>query len=432
MSKTVIKVENLSKIYDLEQVGTGTLSKDLNRTWAKLRGKPDPYATLAELNDRTQKTVSGTVYALKDINFDVEQGEVLGIIGKNGAGKSTLLKILSQITSATTGDIKLRGRVASLLEVGTGMHPEMTARQNIYLNGSIMGMRRQEITAKLDEIVDFAGIGKYIDTPIKRFSSGMKVRLGFAVAAFLEPELLIVDEVLAVGDAEFQKKAIGKMQDVTKAGERTVLFVSHNMAAVRSLCTKGIVLEHGTIVFTGTSDEAVNYYLKATNFAAQKPLLEREDRKGNKKLLIDEISIENNQGLKVGQLHSGEEYSIRFNYTKYKDIDPKQLFVGAFFKNDQDETVTAIATDELGVKFDHVPDKGQITIQIPKLQFREGNYSLAYMISEKMAFNNPHEVIDNLSDALMIEVIRGDYWNSGVFNRPKGFIQEATILISKK
>ncbi|MEJ6685943.1 MAG: ABC transporter ATP-binding protein, partial [Crocinitomicaceae bacterium] len=224
MSK-VIKIENLSKIYDLGLVGTGTLSKDLNRTWAKLRGKPDPYATLIELNDRTKKSSANMVYALKDINFSVEQGEVLGIIGKNGAGKSTLLKILSQITSPSTGSIKMKGRVASLLEVGTGMHPEMTARQNIYLNGSLMGMRRHEITSKLDEIIDFAGITKYIDTPTKRFSSGMTVRLGFAIAAFLEPEILIVDEVLAVGDAEFQKKAIGKMQDVSKGEGRTVLFV---------------------------------------------------------------------------------------------------------------------------------------------------------------------------------------------------------------
>lgn len=261
MSK-VIEIENVSKIYDLGLVGTGTLSKDLNRSWAKLRGKPDPYATLVETNDRTEKSSSNTVYALKDINFSVEQGEVLGIIGKNGAGKSTLLKILSQITSPSKGSIKMKGRVASLLEVGTGMHPEMTARQNIYLNGSLMGMRRQEITSKLDEIVAFAGIDKYIDTPVKRFSSGMSVRLGFAVAAFLEPEILIVDEVLAVGDYEFQKKAIGKMQDVSKGEGRTVLFVSHNMESILKLCTKGLILENGqTKLLNATAKEVVRYYL---------------------------------------------------------------------------------------------------------------------------------------------------------------------------
>ena len=261
MSK-VIEIENLSKVYDLGLVGTGTLSKDLNRFWSKLRGKPDPYATFAELNDRNQKSSSNIVYALKDINFSVSQGEVLAIIGKNGAGKSTLLKILSQITSPSTGTIKMKGRVASLLEVGTGMHPDMTARQNIYLNGSLMGMRRHEITSKLDEIIDFAGIGKYIDTPVKRFSSGMSVRLGFAVAAFLEPEILIVDEVLAVGDYEFQKKAIGKMQDVSKGKGRTVLFVSHNMESILKLCSKGIVLENGqTKLIEVSAQKAVNYYL---------------------------------------------------------------------------------------------------------------------------------------------------------------------------
>ena len=260
MSK-VIKVNNLSKVYDLGLVGTGTLFKDLNRTWAKIRRKPDPYATLVELNDRTQKGSSNIVYALKDINFSVGQGEVLGIIGKNGAGKSTLLKILSQITSPSTGTVKMKGRIASLLEVGTGMHPEMTARQNVFLNGSLMGMRKNEIKSKLEEIIDFAGILKYIDTPIKRFSSGMQVRLGFAIAAFLEPEILIVDEVLAVGDAEFQKKAIGKMQDVSKGEGRTVLFVSHNMASVQLLCSRAILMDSGTTVFEGNVSEAINRYL---------------------------------------------------------------------------------------------------------------------------------------------------------------------------
>ena len=257
----VIQIKNISKIYDLGLVGTGTISKDLNRAMARILGKPDPYATIAELNDRTQKTTSGIVKALHDINFSVGQGEVLGIIGKNGAGKSTLLKLLSQITSPSTGEIKIKGRVASLLEVGTGMHPEMTAKQNIYLNGSLMGMSRKEITNKLEEIVDFAGINKYVDTPIKRFSSGMLVRLGFAVAAFLEPEILIVDEVLAVGDAEFQQKAIGKMKDVSSSGGRTVLFVSHNMAAVKSLCTRAIVLQNGTLDFTGEVNQSIKRYL---------------------------------------------------------------------------------------------------------------------------------------------------------------------------
>lgn len=265
MSEPVIKVTQLSKQYDLGLVGTGTLSRDLNRFWAKIQGKPDPYATLAEINDRTKAASSGTILALNTVSFNVNRGEVLGIIGKNGAGKSTLLKILSQITAPSSGDIKIKGRVASLLEVGTGMHPEMTARQNIYLNGSIMGMTRKEVSSKLEEIIEFAGIRKYIDTPLKRFSSGMKVRLGFAVAAFLEPEILIVDEVLAVGDAEFQKRAVGKIKDVSEGEGRTVLFVSHNMAAVKSLCTRGIVLEKGEVIFDGSSKNAVEKYLQSNS-----------------------------------------------------------------------------------------------------------------------------------------------------------------------
>ena len=231
MEKNIaIEFNNVGKQYRLGRVGTGTLSHDLNRWWqTSVLGKEDPYLKIGEVNDRSTKGSSDYVWALKDISFKVEQGDVVGIIGKNGAGKSTLLKLLSHITAPSTGSIDYRGRIASLLEVGTGFHPEMTARENIYMNGSIMGMTRHEITRKLDEIVDFAGIERYLDTPVKRFSSGMTVRLGFAVAAFLEPEILVVDEVLAVGDAEFQKKAIGKMKDVSSQGGRTVLFVSHNM-----------------------------------------------------------------------------------------------------------------------------------------------------------------------------------------------------------
>ena len=262
MSNTVIEFNNVGKQYILGTIGTGTLSQDLNRWWANIRGKEDPYLKIGETNDRTQKGDSRFVWALRDINFKVEQGDVVGIVGKNGAGKSTLLKILSRVTSPTTGDIKIKGRIASLLEVGTGFHPEMTGRENIFMNGSIMGMTKAEIKNKFDEIVDFAGVAKYVDTPVKRYSSGMMVRLGFAIAAHLEPEILVVDEVLAVGDAEFQKKAIGKMQDVSKGEGRTVLFVSHNMSAVRSLCTRGIMLKNGTIDFIGSIPDTLDHYLK--------------------------------------------------------------------------------------------------------------------------------------------------------------------------
>lgn len=263
MKDIILKAENISKQYRLGQVGTGTLSHDLNRWWHKIRGKENPYLKIGDTNDRSTKGTSDYVWALKDINFEVERGEVLGIIGKNGAGKSTLLKILSKVTAPTTGNIKSRGRIASLLEVGTGFNGEMTGRENIFLNGAILGMTKKEITSKLDEIIEFSGCERYIDTPVKRYSSGMTVRLAFAVAAFLEPEILVVDEVLAVGDAEFQKKAIGKMQDISKGEGRTVLFVSHNMAAVQELCTKVLVMNHGGVEFEGDVEKGINFYLSS-------------------------------------------------------------------------------------------------------------------------------------------------------------------------
>lgn len=259
----ILKIENISKQYRLGLIGTGTLSHDLNRLWSKIRGKGDPFLKVGEVNDRSVKGDSDYVWALNDISFEVNRGEVLGIIGKNGAGKSTLLKILSRVTSPTTGEIKTKGRIASLLEVGTGFHPEMTGRENIYLNGAILGMTKAEIRSKIDEIIKFSGCQRYVDTPVKRYSSGMTVRLAFAVAAHLEPDILVVDEVLAVGDAEFQKKAIGKMQDISKGEGRTVLFVSHNMAAVKSLCTRAMLIEKGRIVFKGTPEASVDEYLKA-------------------------------------------------------------------------------------------------------------------------------------------------------------------------
>lgn len=265
MSNFILKAEDISKQYRLGLVGTGTITHDLNRFWHRIRGKEDPYLKVGAVNDRAIRATEDYVWALRDINFEVEQGEVLGIIGKNGAGKSTLLKILSRVTSPTTGVIKTKGRIASLLEVGTGFHPELTGRENIYLNGAILGMTRSEIKAKEEEIVDFSGCELYIDTPVKRYSSGMRVRLGFAVAAHLEPDILVVDEVLAVGDAEFQKKAIGKMQDVSRTDGKTVLFVSHNMTSVTSLCSRAIVLENGNIDFTGPVDEAIKHYIRSNN-----------------------------------------------------------------------------------------------------------------------------------------------------------------------
>jgi lipopolysaccharide transport system ATP-binding protein len=370
----VIEVDNLSKLYDLGLVGTGTLSKDLNRAWAKITGKSDPYATLAELNDRTKKSYSGTVYALKDINFQVEQGEVVGIIGKNGAGQSTLLKILSQITSPSSGSIKIKGRVASLLEVGTGMHPEMTARQNIYLNGSIMGMRRFEITKKLDEIVDFAGIGKYIDTPIKRFSSGMQVRLGFAVAAHLEPEILIVDEVLAVGDAEFQKKAIGKMQDISKGEGRTVLFVSHHLNSVKSLCKKGILLKNGEVNSIGNIEKVIEDYRLSSSTEKKESIFDNS--------IIKTISIINSSN----EFYNHQKIELLFETEFNENIRNSKLLV-------QLSSITDTLVSSFEVELPKV--NSLLKLSIPSNILVKGEYKINFIVYRPgvQQFENKQDVL---------------------------------------
>ncbi|WP_439697079.1 polysaccharide ABC transporter ATP-binding protein [Mucilaginibacter sp. AW1-7] len=305
---TVIKVEALSKAYQLGEIGTGTISRDLERYWARVRGKEDPFLKIGEINDRSRKGESDIVWSLKDINFDIEQGDAVGIIGRNGAGKSTLLKILSRVTAPTSGTVKIRGRIASLLEVGTGFHPELSGRENIYLNGAILGMRKAEIRRNFDEIVDFSGVERYIDTPVKRYSSGMYVRLAFAVAAHLEAEILIVDEVLAVGDADFQKKCIGKMGEVSKGKGRTILFVSHNMASISQLCQKAILLNNGQLERLGPASAVINDYLKTGN---SRPGALFKVNKGLSVSLLaadiinaagkptDEVSIQNNFTIKV-------------------------------------------------------------------------------------------------------------------------------------
>lgn len=289
---TVIKVENLSKQYRLGSIGTGTLTHDVQRWWANMRGKEDPFLKIGDENRRDGKGGSDYVWSLKDINFDVQQGEVLGIIGKNGAGKSTLLKLLTKVTAPTTGSVKIRGRVASLLEVGTGFHPELTGRENIFLNGAILGMTKQEVKNKFDEIVDFSGIEKYIDTPVKRYSSGMYVRLAFAVAAHLEPEILIIDEVLAVGDAEFQKKCLGKMKAIGKEG-RTILFVSHNIQAIESLCDRVILLNNGLKLPEISKKETIKLYIDNSLSATIKESKQgvRENIEHGKRARINNIQI---------------------------------------------------------------------------------------------------------------------------------------------
>jgi lipopolysaccharide transport system ATP-binding protein len=334
MSDIILKIENVSKQYRLGVVGTGTLSHDLNRWWYQLRGKEDPYLKIGDTNKRDTKGDSDYVWALKDINFEVKKGEVLGIIGKNGAGKSTLLKILSQVTAPTTGSIKSKGRIASLLEVGTGFHPELTGKENIYLNGAILGMSKAEIAAKYDEIVEFSGVVRYVDTPVKRYSSGMKVRLAFAVAAHLEPEILVIDEVLAVGDAEFQKKAIGKMQDISKEGGRTVLFVSHDMNAIKNLCNKTILLSSGTIKTFDFTDKVLDLYLSENVLSFNENQKEGFEIK-NLKFII------NNKDVNV--INVFQKFEIVGEISS-KNFIPNDIKIELFIKNQFNQVITSISS----------------------------------------------------------------------------------------
>ncbi|WBV59575.1 ABC transporter ATP-binding protein [Chryseobacterium camelliae] len=319
-----LKAENISKQYRLGQVGTGTLSHDLNRFWYKIRGKEDPYLKIGESNDRSTKGSSDYVWSLRDINFEIEQGDAVGIIGRNGAGKSTLLKLLSKVTKPTTGKIYTNGRIASLLEVGTGFHPEMTGRENVFLNGAILGMTRKEITRKFDEIVAFSGVERYIDTPVKRYSSGMYVRLAFAVAAHLESEILIIDEVLAVGDAEFQKKCLGKMDDVSKGEGRTVLFVSHDLNSVAQICNTGILLNKGRIEYIGTAIDTIGTYLNAEN--EDITYISQGDT-SHKNMFIQQIDVFKSNGNISKEYAYDEPINFRFTIGINQKIENASFFV---------------------------------------------------------------------------------------------------------
>lgn len=331
--ETVIKVENISKLYQLGDIGTGSFGNDIRKWWANVRGKENPFAVVAEANDRTSKGTSDYVWALKDISFEVNKGEVLGIIGKNGAGKSTLLKILSKTTLPSHGEIKMKGRIASLLEVGTGFHPDLTGRENVFLNGAILGMTKREIKSKFDEIVDFSGVERYIDTPVKRYSSGMYVRLAFAVAAHLEPEILIVDEVLAVGDYEFQKKCLGKMKDVSGLG-RTVLFVSHNAAALKTLCTKALFLQNGTVKAMGPTEEILNKYYTRQNEISLSKIWKDDNAPGNESIRICSACIipENNKTML--DINTSFRIEVEFNLNVQ---EATFFYIGYHFNTLQDE-----------------------------------------------------------------------------------------------
>ena len=401
MSQLAIKAENISKQYRLGKVGTGTLSHDLNRLWYKVRGLEDPYVKIGETNDRSMKGESDYVWSLRDINFEIEQGDSVGIIGRNGAGKSTLLKLLSKVTKPTTGGFKVKGRIASLLEVGTGFNPEMTGRENIYLNGAILGMRRAEITKKLDEIINFSGVERYIDTPVKRYSSGMYVRLAFAVAAHLESEILIVDEVLAVGDAEFQKKCLGKMNDVSKGEGRTVLFVSHNMAAVQNLCFKGLLLENGIIKKTGAINDVLAEYLVSTKIENVK-LSENTNRKGNGFLkFTDGFFISDNDN----NIETFKDLKIKLNFELNFPSKIIQSRIDIGINNFMGDRVAWLSSNVVISEFSVFSNS--IEFLIKDLPLAPGDYTLN-LFSE---INN--EIADWLTEVMPFTIIEKDYYKTG-------------------
>ena len=403
-----LKAENISKQYRLGQVGTGTLSHDLNRFWHQVRGKEDPYLKIGEANDRSSKGNSDYVWSLRDINFEIEQGDAVGIIGRNGAGKSTLLKLLSKVTKPTTGKIHTNGRIASLLEVGTGFHPEMTGRENIYLNGAILGMTRKEIKRKFDEIVDFSGVERYIDTPVKRYSSGMYVRLAFAVAAHLESEILIVDEVLAVGDAEFQKKCLGKMGDVSKGEGRTVLFVSHNIGAVKTLCQSGIYLKDGILEYQGKIDDTISKYLISTGGNMEEPIQFREDKIGNKKVEVLDLIFKNKYNQRTSEILSGDSLIIEFSLQNHAEIDLNDLILACNFTDKYENRVVSWVSDEMNA---HIANKNKIELVVPNFNARPENYLFSYQISYKTT--NPKDFCDVLSNATTLSVLETDFFGSG-------------------
>ena len=403
---TAIEFENISKQYRLGLVSTQTLSHDLRRFWiTNVLGKENPYLKIGETNDRATKGTSDYVWALRDINFKVEQGDVVGIIGKNGAGKSTLLKLLSRVTGPTTGTIRAHGRIGSLLEVGTGFHPEMTGRENIYMNGAIMGMTKAEITRKLEEIVDFSGCERYIDTPVKRYSSGMTVRLGFAIAAHLEPEILVVDEVLAVGDAEFQKKAIGKMQDVSKGEGRTVLFVSHNMAAVKNLCKSAVLLENGTIKDTGNVTDIISEYISVNQVNLSSNLAEWKNRKGDGRVKFQRVYITDEEGYETTSVLTGSNVTFNFEIFSQEELYIDLGF--SFF------TVENVMISNLYSSYQHVKLKVKKGTQIVSCSVKDFPFASDVLLIRGLIKSN--SVLSDWPSCHLakFEIQKGDYYKTG-------------------
>jgi lipopolysaccharide transport system ATP-binding protein len=411
MKNVVIKIEDVSKQYRLGSVGTGTLSHDLNRFLARVRGKEDPTMKVGVSN--RLDTVDGRyVWALQNVNLEICDGEVLGIVGKNGAGKSTLLKLMSRVTSPTTGNIKIKGRIASLLEVGTGFHPELTGRENIYLNGAILGMTKKEIDSKFEEIVEFSGVKKYVNTPVKRYSSGMYVRLAFAVAAHLEPEILIVDEVLAVGDAEFQKKAIGKMQSVSRSG-RTVLFVSHNLTAVEQLCTKGILMQNGTLKMEGKVHDITSAY-------KQMSVDENElKRSGTRVMEFLEYRMTRTDGIETDEVFLGEDFSVTAEFRAHENIDFADMTLD--IRNDSNEFIGHItsADDAFEIKEVAKGDKRKVCVTVRGINFAPATYYISLWLG------NSYGTFDYIENCMRFSIKQGDQF----IRRPFPFDKRAKTVL---
>ena len=405
----VIEIENLWKEYRLGVIGHGTITRDLQSWWARIRGKDDPNAQVDLFSKGLENQIEGDQFwALRDINIQVKQGEILGVIGRNGAGKSTLLKILSRVTAPSKGEVKIKGRIASLLEVGTGFHQELTGKENIYMNGSILGMSKSEINNKIDEIIDFSGVEDFIDTPVKRYSSGMRVRLAFAVAAHLEPEIMVIDEVLAVGDAEFQRKCLGKMEEVSREG-RTIIFVSHQMAAVENLCTHCHVLSSGKTTFNGDVKSAIEYYLDSyPKRQGDRSLPESVKRSGTGEIIVVGCAIEDKNGHQVSAVGSGQDVYIAIDY-KVNSLKPvKNFSIGFSILGNLGNTLTVLYSDYSGVTFSKVPNKGTVRCRISNLPLSIGRYHIGARL-----LVNRTEVDWPKGHLASFEVQAGDFYKTG-------------------
>ena len=430
MSQPVISIENLSKSYQLGVISTGTFFGDVNRWWAMRRGKPDPYLKIGEQDHGNRQ--GETLWALRDINFQVQQGDALGIIGRNGAGKSTLLKILSQVTAATSGSVKVKGRIASLLEVGTGFHPELTGRENIYLNGAIMGMTRSDVSRKFDEIVDFSGVEQFIDTPVKRYSSGMYVRLAFSVAAHLEPDILIVDEVLAVGDVEFQKKCLGKMDKQSKSG-RTVLFVSHNMQAIRNLCSRCIALNQGAVFSDAPTENSLSAYgalLRGTEINTETAIGNEKYRRGMGNIRFTSVALRDADGNKRFNYEMGETIRFDLSYKIFSQIQGLAIYIG-LRSGLSGDTVTSVqhlvSSDTI-----NAGSSGMVSVELPEVYIRPGEYALYIHISGAVPTETNFEVLDDLTPPLVITI--GDqkqHYNFDAMN-PKGYFSLPSRIVANE